>query len=170
MINTNGKSLEIGTIKISSRIFHGYALSPLWVCLALRLITTLINRKSKGYTLPEIGGQLSRLWYVDDLKLYTKTQNHLHDLIKCVAKYSYDIQIRFGLDKCKIICIEKGQWTDQEKIVARMHQGIIGRIREDELYKYFGYLQAREIDYKMVKNTTKDTYLLRERAILRTKL
>lgn len=43
--------------------------------------------------------------YMDDLKVYASTKQHLNHLIKIIAMLSNDINMKFGLDKCKTIMI-----------------------------------------------------------------
>lgn len=170
IINARSDSIDAGMIEIKRGIFQGDTLSPLWFCLALRPLTSLLNRQKKGYILPQTETQLCHLWYMDDLKLYARNRKYLHDLLSCVTRFSSDIQMKFGLDKCKISCIENGKWTEHTGFEAGRGQGMIAAMQEDERYRYLGYLQARGIDYKAAKETTACTYLQRLRKILKSKL
>lgn len=168
-MNTPTNSLYIGHIEINRGIFQGDSLSPLWFCLALRPLTTLLNSLKKGYSLPHSKVQISHLWYMDDLKLFARQKNHLQDLLKAVGRFSSDIQMEFGLNKCKISAMEKGKWERHEGYeVAK--QGLIAGMEEEDRYKYLGYLQARSIDQNLAKDTLKKTYFHRLRRILKTEL
>ena len=46
--------------------------------------------------------------YMDDLKLYGKTEEQLEELVEVVRSFSKDIGMEFGMDKCALIVIEKG--------------------------------------------------------------
>lgn len=171
LINSTQSTLNVGTINIRRGIFQGDALSPIWFCLALRPLTTILNAQNKGYTLkiqnPYV---ISHLWYMDDLKLYADSKEHLENLLGCVEKFSRDIGMKFGLDKCKISSMKKGKWVQHEGYEAGGNQGRIEGMEEGEKYKYLGYLQAQEIDQKTAKQTFTNTYLQRIRALLRSKL
>ena len=170
MISTSRDNIDAGTVAIKRGIFQGDALSPLWFCLALRPLTTMLNNQKKGYNLPQALKPISHLWYMDDLKLYAESKKHLHDLLTCVARFSTDIQMKFGLDKCKMSGMENGKWARHDNFEVNVHQGTIVGMEEGEQYKYLGYLQAQGFDHKTAKKEATDTYLKRVRSILRSKL
>lgn len=162
--------INAGEINIRRGIFQGDALSPLWFCLALKPLTTLLTARGKGYCVGEPAVQISHLWYMDDLKLYASRKNHLHELIDCVGRFSRDIGMSFGLDKCKINCMVKGEWGEHEGRNVGGGQGLVGGLEEYEHYKYLGYLQARGINHKTAKEQITDEYQSRLKALFRTKL
>ena len=44
--------------------------------------------------------KINHLFYMDDLKLYGKNDKELDGLLRTVKKFSDDIGMEFGLDKC----------------------------------------------------------------------
>lgn len=168
-LNTPSNQINAGIVQIQRGIFQGDALSPLWFCMALRPLTSFLNSQKKGYSIDrEI--QISHLWYMDDLKLYSSKKEHLQKLLECVGKFSSDVGMKFGLDKCKISCMEKGKWTYHEGYEVNKWQGKITSMQEGEKYKYLGYLQTQGIDQKEAKKVATDTYIHRLRTILKTEL
>ncbi|CAH2016975.1 unnamed protein product [Acanthoscelides obtectus] len=71
-LNTPDSQIDAGEVSIKRGIFQGDSLSPLWFCLALRPLTSLLNSQEKGVKIAEDGTQLSHLWYMDDLKLFAE--------------------------------------------------------------------------------------------------
>lgn len=107
---------------------------------------------------------------MDDLKLFSSTKQHLHDLLACVGRFSTDICMKFGLNKCKVSSMIRGKWIEHAGYEVSKDQGFISGMDEGEKYKYLGYLQARGIDHKIAKQTTSATYLGRLRSILKSNL
>lgn len=70
---------------------------------------------------------------MDDLKLFAKSQEKLKDLITIVEKFSIDICMTFGLDKCKIINIEKGKIKSGNVQLA--DGGLMESMDQHDLYK-----------------------------------
>lgn len=169
-LSTGKGDVPVGDIKIKRGIFQGDAFSPLWFCLAVKPLTSMLNRQEKGFKLEQPGAQVSHLFYMDDLKLYAENKNHLHSLLDCVGKFSSDVHMKFGLDKCRISCMSKGEWVEHPGYEVNKQQGTIKGMAEEEKYKYLGYLQSRGIDDKLAKEMMSNNYILRVRAILKTEL
>lgn len=168
-LNAPGFQLRAGTIYIKRGIFQGDSLSPLWFCLALKPLTSMLNNLKLGYVLRK-GFQISHLWYVDDLKVFSSTKEYLHRLLGTVSAFSNDIEMKFGLDKCKICSMLKGVWAENEGYEIDEQQGRIEGMLENEKYKYLGYMQALGIDHKASKQRVTDAYKMRLRAILKSEL
>lgn len=165
--NANGEQIQAGHVQIKRGIFQGDALSPLWFCLAVRPLTVLLNNMHRGYTLKD--REISHLWYMDDLKLYSRKEEHLQQLLDAVGRFSTDIRMQFGLDKCRTNYMVKGKWAEKKNYDVS-HQGIVEGMDKNETYVYLGYAQARGIDHKQCKEDLRNTYLSRLRSILKTEL
>ena len=98
VLNHSGGSLTSRPINIKSGIFQGDSLSPLLFCMALALLSPLLQESGCGY---EIQGQkINQLFFMDDLKTYAKDDNQQAGLLTVVTKFSDDIRMEFGLEKC----------------------------------------------------------------------
>nr|XP_018896013.1 PREDICTED: uncharacterized protein LOC109029817 [Bemisia tabaci] len=167
-LNTPGQQLKIGTIDIRRGIFQGDSLSRLWFCLALSPLTKLLGRLRVGCNYGDCN--ISHLWYMDDLKLFSSQKENLHSMLNIVGEFSSDIQMKFGLDKCKISSIVKGVWSAHEGYEPAGQEGKIEGMLENDQYKYLGYLQARGIQPKEAKQQVSDDYKRRLRSILKSEL
>ena len=67
-------------VKYSRGLFQGDCLSPLLFCLAIALISQVLNR-TKGYTLLHDGERntMSHLLYLDNLKIYAGGPDKLRE-------------------------------------------------------------------------------------------
>ena len=69
-------------IEIKRVIFQGDSFSPLLLCLALVSLTSVY------------------LFYIDDLKLYSKKEQEQVGELKIVKQFSEDIDMEFGRQTC----------------------------------------------------------------------
>ena len=53
---------------------------------------------------------------MDDLKLYSETQENMQRLVNITSTFSSDIAMEFGLDKCATVNIIKGRLGDAQSI------------------------------------------------------
>ena len=86
------------------------------------LITTTIcyrNNASQPYTqenlMMDINLQehkkkkINHLMYMDDIKIFAKNQRELETLIQTIRKYTQDIGMKFGIEKCAMLVMKKGK-------------------------------------------------------------
>ena len=88
-------------------MFQGNSLSLLLFCLALTILSYELNDKGYGYK--NGGEKISNLFYMDDLKLCGKNDKELDGLLCTVKKFSDDIDMELGLDKCAKATFTRGR-------------------------------------------------------------
>ena len=110
-------TINTRAINITNGIFQGDSLSPLLFCMALFPLSSLLNETSYGYKCENI--TINHLVYIDDLKLYAKNDEQLTGLLETVHKFSTDICMSFGLDKCAKASFHRGRLTETLKHHAR---------------------------------------------------
>ena len=98
ILNHNNGTETSGNIKIDRGIFQGDSLSPLLFCLALVPLSSELSDAKYGYKIFDT--IITHLFYMDDLKLYAKNDGDLEGLLATVKRFSDDINMEFGLDKC----------------------------------------------------------------------
>ena len=102
VLNHSGGSLTSRPINIKSGIFQGDSLSPLIFCIALALLSPLLQESGGRY---EIQGQkVNHLFFMDNLKTYTKNDSQQAGLLTVVKK--------FGLEKCAKATFKRGNLTE----------------------------------------------------------
>ena len=107
--------------------------------------------------------------YTDDLKLYEKTDKGLDSLIQTVRIFRSDIYMQFGIEKCNLIIPKRGI-KDENCDIMLPNDLKISSLKEGESYKYFGTLEAEDINTKKTKEKVETEYLRRTRKILESKL
>jgi hypothetical protein len=159
----------LGSVPIKRGIFQGDSLSPLLFIMAMIPISTIIRRMKKGYEMDKGKDMITHLLYMDDLKLYTKSEESMTSVINTVQMISEDIGMTFGLDKCGKVVMKRGKLTDGHDLILSDGKRI-KEVAEDVGYKYLGILQADRTKNPEVKEKVKHEYLRRTRLVLRSHL
>ena len=69
---------------------------------------SLILRKMKAaYKFSESKEKINNLLFMDDLKLYSQCEKGLDSLVQTVCVFSEDIGMKFGIEKCVMLAMEK---------------------------------------------------------------
>jgi hypothetical protein len=156
---------SLGNVRIKRGIFQGDALSPLLFCIALNPLSELLRNGRQGYTMKS-GQTISHLLYMDDLKLYGRNQREIDSQINTVRIFSEDIGMKFGLDKCARLIINRGKVQHTEGI--ELPEGRIEDLKQG--YKYLGILQIHEAEQLKVKARVKKELYKRTRKVLESNL
>ena len=53
--------------------------------------------------------KINHLLFMDDLKLYSRNEKGLDSLVQTVLVFSQDIGMKFGIEKCAMLVMEKGK-------------------------------------------------------------
>ena len=119
-LHHNNGTITIPSVKIQRGIFQGDSLSALLFCLTLDALSKHLKSQTTGYNLAKIRGsqkgteRISHLLYMDDLKLYSETEQNLEKLLLSTHAFSRDIGMQFGLDKCLKITLKAGKRSNQK--------------------------------------------------------
>jgi hypothetical protein len=166
-LTANGQVL--GDVRIRRGIFQGDSLSPLLFIVAMIPLTTILRKTKKGYKTSKSNEKISHLLYMDDLKLYSRTEAELESLLNTVKIFSDTIEMEFGLEKCATLSIQRGE-IKQAQGIELPNKQTIRSLNLEESYKYLGILQADNIKHMQVKRKTTTEYLKRVRKVLKSKL
>ena len=93
---------------------------------------------------------INHLLFVDDLKLYGKTEHELQSLVHTVRIISKDIGMRFRMGKCSTARIKKEKICDMKDI--EMIDGQQMKQIEESGCKYLGIIQDSEIKSYIMKD------------------
>ena len=100
-------------INVLKGIFQGDSFSVILFILSVNPLLHLL-KQLKGYAADnERNINITRNFFVDDLKLYAGTTNNLKKLLDIVTTFSTDIDMKFGIDKCAYIKINAGKQTNR---------------------------------------------------------
>ena len=146
--------IKIPSVNIKRGIFQGDSLSPLLFILALDPLSRLLNNMNTGYNIYKRNDRrrylVNHLLYMDDLKLYNSNQKDLKKQIELVYKYSRDIGMEFGLDKCAKINVIRGKHQPAEDLEID-HNKFIKELDRDQQYKYLGMIETNGMNNREMK-------------------
>ena len=168
-VELTSNDISLGEVNIKRGIFQGDSLSPLLFIIAMTPLTLVLRKSKHAFQIGRSKEALNHLLYMDDLKLYAKTDKELEGLVQSERIFSNDIGMEFGINKCAVLILKRGKQTFSEGI-SLPGTGQMKSIGEDEYYKYLGVLEADKINCEEMKSNTRKEYLRRVRKILETKL
>ena len=90
----------IGEVSIRRGIFQEDALSPLLFVISIIPLTSILRKAAPGYEFSSKKVKMNHLIYMDNLKIYGKTQKDLESLIQTVRIYCSGIEMEFEIEKC----------------------------------------------------------------------
>ena len=123
-----GESLE--KVNIGRGIFQGDSLSPLLFLICRITLTHVLCKAKARYTLGG-GEKINHLLFMDDLKLYGKSENEIKGLVSTVEVFIQDIDMKFGIKKCGVIIMNRGKVKSTDGIVE------YDRLKEQEMKDKF---------------------------------
>ncbi|CAK1594374.1 unnamed protein product [Parnassius mnemosyne] len=127
-------------IRIRRGIFQGDCLSPIWFCLSLNPLSTLLEGSGRGFQLRKGGTKVTHLFYMDDLKLFASSRSHLVELLNITCDFSNSIRMELGTDKCAVLHVERSRVANSEGIDSSMTINI-KTPSVAEIYRYLGMSQ-----------------------------
>ena len=162
------RNSELGEVEIK-RGFSRRFFIPFMFVLALIPLTLILRKAKAAYEFSESKEKIIHLLFMDDLKLYSRSEKGLDSLVQTVRVFSEDIGMEFGIEKCAMLVMEKGKIV--KSVGIELPDGkVIKSLQEGESYKYLGILEAEEfLEEKMKLNVLKE-YIRRLRKVLKSKL
>ena len=168
-LSYNDGCITTDQIKIKRGIFQGDSFSPLLFCLALVPLTSELATSGYTYKISNTSAPISHLFYMDDLKLYSKNDQEQVGELKIVKQFSDDIGMEFGLEKCAQASFKKGKLALTGNIIIDEYTAI-EELNQEGIYKYLGVDESDGIQHSKMKEKIRNEYLRRVRLILRTEL
>ena len=160
---------ELGEVETKRGIFQGDSLSPLVFVLALIPLSFILRKAKAAYEFSESKEKINNLLFMDDLKLYSRSEKGLGSLVQTVCVVSEDIGIEFGIEKCVTLVTEKGKIV--KSVGIELPDGkIIKSLQEGEIYKYLGILEADKFLEENIKLNASKEYIRKLRKVLKSKL
>ena len=113
-VELEGGGRSLAEIKTQRRIFQGDALSPLLFIIAMMPLNHILRKCIAGYKLSWLQEKINHLMYMDDIKLFAKSERELEPLIQAIRIYSQAIGMEFGMEKCAMLVMKsyKRHMTD----------------------------------------------------------
>ena len=101
----------------------------------------MLNTSDLGYRIIPKGDIISHLLFMQNLKLFTTNNIQLASIIKIVNKFSDNIRISLGIDKCRKLTIQRGKIVQMENI----YLDNVEEIKSLELNRQHKYLGLEKV-------------------------
>ena len=113
-LTVNGE--DLGEVHVKRGIFQGDSLSPLMFVLSMVLLSLILKKVNACCKWGKKEYKLNHLLFMDDLKLYAKSEEQTNTLMRTVYVFSTDIGMEFGIKKCGILTMKRGKIGKSEGI------------------------------------------------------
>ena len=104
---------SLGEVDIRRGIFQGDCFSPLLFVVLLIPLLIILNETDFGYVTSR-NQVLRHLLFMDDLKLYAKSERRLDWFIQAMKIFSDDVSMAFGLDQCAVLVVKREKIEQRE--------------------------------------------------------
>ena len=140
-LTANGEDLAEVNVKMG--IFQGDSLSPLLFVLSMVPLSLILKMVNACYKWRTKEYELNHLLFVDDLKLYAKSEEQTNTLARTVHVFSTDIGMGFEIKKCGILTMKRGKIVKSEGI--KLPDGEVMKQVGQEGYTYLGIIELDKI-------------------------
>ena len=106
-----------------------------------------------GYRWGENGRKIIHLLFMDDLRLFGKDMEEMEKLCQTVHKFSQDIGMKLGLEKCAMLELKSGVRERCDDVV--FPDGGMMQDVDENGYKYLGVLAAGMMVKEMKEKVSK---------------
>ena len=145
--------INLGEMNINRGIFQGDSLSPLIFVISLIPLTLVLRRMKQRCSFRKSMSKFNHLLFMDELKLYGSNQNEIDSLVRTVEIMAKDKSMKFGIDKCGVLAMKRGEKVECNGIELENGEEI-GQIGE-EGYKSLGILEKGKEYFKRLRATLK---------------
>ena len=136
---------SLAKVNIRRGIFQGDNLSSLLFVIGMIPITNVLRKAKARFTL-EGGEKINHFLFMDDLKLFGRSESEIKGLVSIVEVFSQDIDMGFGIKKCSVVIINRGKVKSIDGIELLSGEKI--REVEQDGYKC---LRILEYDFRRTK-------------------
>ncbi|XP_039892266.1 uncharacterized protein LOC120736309 [Simochromis diagramma] len=155
----------IAQVTFKCRIYQEDVLSSLPFCIGLNTLSEISYKTGYGFQL-QSGAVVSHLLYMDDIKLYAKSEQDIDSLIHTTRIYKNDNGMSFGLEECSQMVTKRGKVVGTKGI--KLPKSNIADTEDS--YKYLGIPQANGNYEEAARKAATTKYLQRVRQVLKSQL
>ena len=164
-MTANGE--DLGEVDVKRGIFQGDSLLPLLFVLSMVPLFLILEKVNACFKWRK-EYKLNPILFMDDLKLYAKSEQQTNTLVRTVHVFSTDIGMEFGIKKCGILTMKRGKTVKSEG--TKLPDGEVMKQVGQEGYTYLGMIELDNIKETEMKEKILKEYKRRQRLILKSKL
>ena len=107
--------------KVYDFVPHSWILECLDMLDNVRSLSLLLRKVKASYEWGRKEFKLNHLLFMDDLKLFGKSEDQIDSLVQTVFIFSEDIGMEFGLKKYGVVILKKRKLVKLEFIFVEIH-------------------------------------------------
>ena len=100
---------DLGEADVKRVIFQGDSLLSLLFVLSMVPLSFILRKVNAIYEWGQKECKLNHLLFMDDLKLFSKSEEQIDTLVRTVYVFSTDTGMEFGMKKCGIFTMKRGK-------------------------------------------------------------
>ena len=166
LLTSNGE--DLGGVTVKRGMFQRDSLSPLLFVLSLVPLSLILQKINACYKWGKKEYKLNNLLFMDDLKLYVKSEEQTNTLVATAHVFSTDIGMESEIKKYGILTMKRGKIVKSEGI--KLPNGEVMKQIGQERYTYLGIIKLDKIKETEMKEKITKEYKRRQRLILKSKL
>ena len=116
-------------------------MSPLLFIVCLLTFTNTLRDTAPGHHFASNRQKVNHLLFMDELNLYASNEKSLEVLIETVHVFSNGIGMEYGVEKCAVLTMKKGNMANSDGM-ALLNKTTIERLKEGDNYKYLEVMLA----------------------------
>ena len=132
-------------------VFQGDSLSPLLFVLSMVSLSLILTKVNVTYELVKKEYNLNHLLFMDDLKLFSKSEEQMDTLVKSVHVFSTDIGMEFGTKKWGVLTMKREEVVRCKGI--KLPNSEVMKEVEKEGYTYLSIVELDKIKENEMKET-----------------
>ena len=117
LLTSNGKDLRGFDVKRG--IFQEDNLLPLLFVLSMAPLSLILKKVNASYEWWKKQYKLNHLLSMDNLKLFSRSEEQIDTIVRTVHVFSADIVMEFGIKKPGILTVKRGKVVRPEEIKLR---------------------------------------------------
>ena len=123
-------------------------------------LSLILKKVNACYKWEKSECKLNYVLFMDDLKLYAKSEGQTNTLVRTVHVFSTDIGMEFGIKKCGILTMKRGKIVKSEGI--KLPDGEVMKQVGQEGYTYLGIIELDKIKETEIKEKKPKEYKRRQ--------
>lgn len=149
---SNGE--DLGEVNVKRDISRD-CLSPILFVLSMVPLSLILRKVNACYEWGKEDCKLNHLLYMDDLKLFPKSEEQVDTLVRTVLAFSTATGMEFGMKKCGILTMKTGKVVRCEGVMLPNNE-VMKEVEKDG-YTYLGIVELDKIkEDEMKKKTIKE--------------
>ena len=153
-LTSNGE--DIGEVNVKRGIFQGDSLSSLLFVLNIVPLSLIFRKVNASYEWGKKEYKLNHLLFMDDLKLFSNSEEQMDTLVRTAQVFSTSIGMEFERKKCGILTMNSGKVVRCEGI--KLPKNEVMKVVEKEGYTYLGIVESDKIKENEMKEKTVKEY------------